>query len=170
MAINYAVEPMWYRWSILPQAAFGNAGSGPNTYGGIFDQHRSFANELVGAEPETPVFYANHDQPFRMRVTNPYGTSRGTTFSLHGHVWQRDPYVCAGSKDGLAGRCATTDVGSEAIGLNPIGFAQPAQESITPATHFDIIPTQTGDPGDYLFRDVASFGSASGLWGIVRIE
>jgi len=24
--------------------------------------------------------------------------------------------------------------------------------------------------GDYLFRDVGSFGNASGLWGILRID
>ena len=25
-------------------------------------------------------------------------------------------------------------------------------------------------PGDYLFRDVASFGNTNGIWGIVRVE
>ncbi len=170
MAINYGVEPMWFRHGILPNAPFGNAGAGPGTYGGIVNQFESFSNGLVGADPETPVLLANAGEPFRMRVTNPYGTSRGTTFALHGHVWQRDPYVCAGSKDGLAGRCATGAVGSEAIGVNPLGFAQGGQESITPATHFDIVPTRTGDAGDYLFRDVASFGSTSGLWGILRVQ
>jgi hypothetical protein len=25
-------------------------------------------------------------------------------------------------------------------------------------------------PGDYLYRDVASFGNLNGLWGVVRVE
>jgi len=36
------------------------------------------------------------------------------------------------------------------------------------------ILTQAGGPfsvtGDYLYRDLASFGNANGLWGIVRVE
>jgi hypothetical protein len=115
------------------------------------------------------VFTVAPGTPFRMRAANPYGTSRGTTFQLHGHVWQRDPYVCPGTQDSILGRCATSDVGSQAIGDNRQAFYQGGQESITPATHFDIVPTQTGSAGDYLFRDGGSFGNASGLWGIVRV-
>ena len=61
---------------------------------------------------------ANAGEEMRMRLGVPTGTSRGTTFQLHGHVWQRDPYVCPGSKDGLDGRCATTQVGSQMIRNN----------------------------------------------------
>jgi hypothetical protein len=95
---------------------------------------------------------------------------RASSYLLNGHVWPRDPYVCAGSKDGITGRCATDEVGSTAIGDNVQAFYQGGQESITPATHFDIVPTRTGLPGDYLYRDSASFGNASGLWGILRVE
>jgi hypothetical protein len=169
MAINYGIEPLWFRLGILPNAAFGNAGSGPGTFGGV-QQFDVFSNARVRGDPATPVFLADNTQPFRMRLTNPYGTSRGTTFQLNGHVWPRDPYVCPGdTRNGLAGACDTGGVGSRAIGDNPQAFYQGAQESITPATHFDIVPTQTGVDGDYLFRDSASFGSASGLWGIVRV-
>jgi len=126
------------------------------------------------------VFTVDAGTPFRMRVTNPYGTSRGTTFQLHGHVWQRDPYICPGTKDGILGRCATDVVGSQMIGDNKQAFFQGGQESITPATHFDIVVPFAGGKGndattknvkgDFLFRDGASFGNASGLWGIVRVE
>jgi hypothetical protein len=113
-------------------------------------------------------------------VSVPHGTNRGSTFALHGHVWQRDPYVCTNSpgdptsglkiKDGLAGRCATSEVGSTTIGDNPLAFYQSGQDSVWAAGHFDIVPTQTGVPGDYLFHDAGSIGNASGLWGIVRVQ
>jgi hypothetical protein len=169
MAINYGIEPLWFRLGILPNAPFGNAGSGASTYGGM-EQFDVYSNTKVGGDPATPVFLADNTKPFRMRLTNPYGTSRGTTFQLNGHVWQRDPYVCPGeSRNGLTGACETGGIGSRAIGDNRQAFYQSAQESITPATHFDIVPTQTGVDGDYLFHDAASFGKASGLWGIVRV-
>ncbi|OFX14781.1 MAG: hypothetical protein A2V59_09795 [Armatimonadetes bacterium RBG_19FT_COMBO_69_19] len=185
MAINYGIEPLWFRAGILPQSAFGNTG-----YGGVNPQFDLFSNTrlrpsgspIVGAigEPATPVFTVGAGMPFRMRVANPYGTSRGTTFQLHGHVWQRDPYICQGIKDSILGRCATTVVGSQMIGDNKQAFYQGGQESITPATHFDIVVPLAGGKaneggsssvtGDFLFRDGASFGSASGLWGILRVE
>ncbi len=165
MAVNYGVEPLWFRAGILPQSDFGPLG-----FGGL-QQFDLFSNAPGGVpigDPATPVF-STQNRPFRIRVTNPFGTSRGTTFQLHGHLWPRDPYVCPGTKDGIAGRCATNVVGSQMIGNNRQSFFQGGQESITPATHFDIVPTQPGSPGDYLFRDTASFGSASGVWGIIRV-
>ena len=65
-------------------------------------------------------------------------------------------------------------VGSRKIGNNPIGFAQGGQESLTTTNHFTFrLPSAGGGnavQGDYLFRDKASFGNASGLWGILRVE
>jgi len=192
MAINYGVEPLWFRAGIAPESHFG----GPDSYGSI-EQYNLYTNARVGDDPQTPVFRASAGKPFRMRVTNPYGTSRGTTFQLHGHVWQRDPYLCPGEAmynmqgfgyaDGegnhLAGACLSDDgiegnnIGdtpSRAIGNNPLGFYQGGQESITPSTHFDIVLPKAGgeqgNAGDYLFRDSGSFGNASGLWGILRVE
>lgn len=76
-----------------------------------------------------------------MRVLLPTGVGRGSVFDLHGHPWQRDPYVCPGSaKDGLTGKCTSTEVASRAIGLNPVGFYLGGQESILPNDHFDIVP------------------------------
>jgi hypothetical protein len=175
MAINYGIEPLWFRAGILPQSDFG-----PGGYGGINPQFDLFSNAPGGVavgDAATPVFLADANMPFRVRVTNPYATSRGTTFQLHGHLWPRDPYICVDpatglpkTKDGIVGRCATTEVGSTGIGINLQAFYQGGQESITPATHFDIVPTLTGLPGDYLFRDSASFGAASGTWGILRVQ
>ena len=107
-------------------------------------------------------------------MTNPSGTTRGSTLQMHGHLWQRDPYICPGeARNGLAGACRMTTVGSRAIGVNPQGFYEGGRESWTPATHFDIVMPSAGGgngvKGDYLFRDSASFGNASGIWGIMRV-
>ena len=196
MALNYGIEPMWFRFGILPQASFGNV-SDPDcsvatptsgqAYGDQCNAHQAFSNFLVGGDPVTPVFFANAGQPARIRITNPHGTTRGSTFALHGHEWQRDPYVCPGeAQDGLAGKCNTPAsgsiidpvtgdplVGSQAIGTNPIGFTLGGQESWNAPTSFDIVLDSAGGgnarTGDYLFRDQASFGSASGVWGILRV-
>ncbi|MDH5324427.1 MAG: hypothetical protein OEZ68_04060 [Gammaproteobacteria bacterium] len=172
MSMNYGIEPLWFRFGILPNVDFGNA-TALGTFGAQ-TQFDVFSNAKVGGDPVTPVFVANAGQPTRIRVTNAYGTSRGSTFYLHGHVWQRDPYVCAGTKDNIPGRCSTTEVGSTAIGDNKQAFYQGAQESIAPGTHFDVVLPSAGGanakPGDYKFGDFAAPGNASGLWGILRVK
>jgi hypothetical protein len=188
MALNYGIEPLWFRFGLVPQAPFGNAGTPPGAYGSVPNAHQAYSNVLTGGQdPVTPVFFANRNQEARIRITNPYGTSRGSTFGLHGHVWQRDPYVCPDNQYGLTGKCNapatgsfidpatnTPLVGSRSIGNNPIGFAQGGQESWTPSSHFDIVLPSAGGgngvAGDYLFRDKASFGNASGVWGILRVQ
>lgn len=117
-----------------------------------------------------------------MRVSMGAGTNRGSTFALHGHLWQRDPYITECNTNGFPtgyydteGGCATSGpgVGSKSIGYNPLGFYQGAQESIWPATSWDIVLPSAGGkgqvPGDYMFRDFGASGSASGLWGILRV-
>jgi hypothetical protein len=193
MALNYGIEPMWFRFGILPQSQFGNAGT-PNSYGSIPNAHEAFSNLLVTGgvapicdannvctgDPSTPVFQANAGQPARIHITNPHGTTRGSTFALHGHAWQRAPYVCPGeSRDGLTGNCnmgtdAAVNVGSKALGNNLTSFYQGGQESWNAPSHFDIVLPSAGGgnnvQGDYLFRDKASFGNASGIWGIMRVN
>jgi hypothetical protein len=176
MALNYGTEPVWFRFGIAPQAPFGGEGCGPGCYGGIPNAHAAFSNSIAGnADPVTPVFKAKAGDEVRVHAAVPHGTSRGTTLAFHGHVWQRDPYVCPGeARNGLTGACNMNTVGSRSIGDNPMGFAQGAQESITPYSHFTFRFPKAGGAngvkGDYLFRDVGSFGSASGLWGILRVE
>ena len=186
MALNYGIEPMWFRFGIAPSAPFGGAGCGPGCYGGVPNQGDAYANSLVGGDPATPVFKATAGKEARMHVAVPHSTSRGTTMAIHGHVWQRDPYVCSDNEHNMAGRCETAAnggllgasgnpmVGSQRIGNNPMGFAQGGQESLTAYTHFDfVLPSAGGGnavAGDYLFRDQGSFGNASGLWGILRVE
>ena len=172
MSINYGSEPLWFRFGLAPDSPFGRAnGAG---FGSVPNAHQAYSNVLAGGQdPVTPVFTAKAGEEARLRVLMASGSGRGTTFNLHGHNWQRDPYVCPGSSYlGLEGKCYPDEVGSRAIGDNPTGMELGGQESVTPTAHYDLRVKAGGNfgvTGDYLFRDQASFGNLSGLWGILRV-
>ena len=174
MAINYGIEPLWFRLGLLPQSHFGNAGA-PSSFGGT-QQYDVYSNTKVGGDPVTPVFTATAGQEVRMRLGVPHATNRGTVFALHGHTWQRDPYL-AEKTDAwgfpLPYSVGGSGVGSTRIGQNPLAFYQGGQESLYPSAHYDIVLPKAGGtnarPGDYLYRDVASANVSSGLWGILRV-
>jgi len=138
--------------------------------------HQAFSNILTGGQdPVTPVFIANAGKEARVNWVAPYGTSRGTTSNIHGHVFGRQPYLCPGSaRLGLAGACNLNEVASRAIGTNPFDMYVGGIESQTPSTHFvHRLPSAGGNnavPGDYLVRDQGGFGATSGLWGILRVQ
>ncbi|MDH3280886.1 MAG: hypothetical protein OEQ18_07130, partial [Gammaproteobacteria bacterium] len=139
--------------------------------------------------PETGVFTVAAGTPFRQHVLMPFSPGRGSTYDLHGHVFQRDPYVCAGDGDvqvpgaplrgkcdmgnGVAGVNGDGQVGSQRLGDNPNGFELGGIESWFAGQHFEIvIPSAGGSSavaGDYLYRDHMGLGNAQGLWGIVRV-
>ena len=190
MALNYGIEPLWFRFQKQPNAPFGHAlGAG---FGDILNPDLAYSNSLAGGDPATPVLTANKGEEVRLHVAVPQSTSRGSTFQVHGHSWQRDPYVCPGElRNSLDGACnmttmtpfgVMTSVGSKAIGTNPFGFAQGAQESLTPYAHFTFrypvaggnfsssLSCSSGAPCDFLFRDQAGFGNVAGLWGILRLK
>ena len=160
MAVNYGTEPAWFRFGLRADAPFQNT---PGGLGAVPNAHELYSNNLagVGGDPVTPVFTAKAGQEARMRVLEPTGVGRGTTFNLHGHVWARDPYLA-------------DVVPSQRIGENPEAMYLGGQESVTPNAHFDVVLPKAGGvagvPGDYLFRDQASFGNTNGLWGILRVE
>jgi len=189
MNINYGNEAMWFRFGKNPTRVAGNAdcngdggGADGPCLGGLNNASDAFSNTLIGGDPETPVFTATAGQPFRMHVLMPFAAGRGSTYDLHGHVWQRDPYVCEGDSDhGLPGKCDTGDglptsgsVASQSLGDNPIGFHLGAIESWFGTQHYEIVIDSAGGSngivGDYLFRDHMGLGNAGGLWGILRVS
>ncbi|WP_240635978.1 hypothetical protein [Caldimonas tepidiphila] len=188
MAFNYGIEPLWFRFGLAPNADFGGAGCGPGCFGGVANAHQAYSNVLTGgADPVTPVLRAQAGDEVRLHVAAPHSASRGSTFSVQGHLWQRDPYVCPDQQlHGLLGVCPVAAnaglfdaagnplVGSRAIGQNPLGFVLGGQDSLTGASHFTFrLPSAGGRnkvAGDYLFRDKGSIGNASGLWGILRVD
>ena len=172
MAINYGSEPLWFRFRLRPNADFGNTAGG---LGAVPNAHEAYSNSLVGGDPVTPVLTATAGQQTRLRLLEPHGAFRGSVFKLHGHGWQRDPYVCPGSADlGLAGKCVQTELPSKAIGVNPIGLYIGGQENLHPYSHFEVfLPSAGGSgavPGDYLFRDYQSTANLCGQWGLLRVQ
>jgi hypothetical protein len=203
---NYGMEPSWFRFKLPPDVPFGNAGA-PNSFGSLPNAHAMYANELVAAEPnaipaipgvaaagdpQTPVFRAPADvlnvnpvNDTRMYVLNGASADRDGVFILHGHVWDREPYVCTGTDvdgtlttDGsiaLPGRCSpTADVPSAAFGKNPQGKAMGGQEGMGHAfSHWPVHVDAGGSnavKGDYLFRDYTPSGNRNGQFGILRVE
>jgi hypothetical protein len=155
MGVNYRSEPMWFRLGFDPGAPF--------TQTRNVDMTNAVSNSQVGGDPATPVFTAKVATPVRFRLAEPTpGRARNGVFSLHGHVWQREPYV-AGA------------VPSQSIGNNPTSEYRGVQEGLGTGNHFDIV-LQNGAggafkiPGDYLFRDQASFPLDGGRWGLMRVQ
>jgi hypothetical protein len=191
MAINYGNEAMWLRYGKNPTVVAGNAkcnGMDPGScLGGIAsgEAEKAFSNTLVGGEdPQTAVFTVAAGDEYRMHVLMPVGPGRGSTFDLHGHTFQRDPYICKGEggmDHNLPGKCDTGDglpgsgvLGSQNLGDNPIGMWLGGIESWFPGQHYDIFIPKAGGankiPGDYLFRDHMGLGNTGGLWGILRVD
>jgi hypothetical protein len=192
-AANYRAEPTFFRFGIPPLSAAGGAGcaapitapfAGPATqktcFGAVVNAGDLFSNSLTGgADPQTPVFTVGAKSPFRIHLTSPNSSNRGTTFTLHGHVWPRDPYLAqrrdaAGFPLPADGTKLTGGVGSVDIGDNPMQFYLGAQESVIGSAHFSFVLPSAGGvdgvTGDYLFRDTAAAGMGGGAWGIVRVQ
>jgi hypothetical protein len=166
------------------------------SFGAIPNQQAFYSNKLVenepnaieeitgvsaAGDPQTPVFRAPvagaTAGATRMHVLNGASADRDSTFILHGHLWQRDPYVCPGEDrlgPGLPGLCALDSVGSLALGNNPIGKYMGGEEGMGHVYgHWPILFDAGGTgnvTGDYLFRDYTPSGNRNGMFGILRVE
>ena len=170
-----------------PQAFYANAlvtdGNHPNYIPNITVDGREVAK---AGDPQTPVFrtLANRTTQAafdtRMHVLNGASADRDSTYILHGHLWQRDPFVCPGENDlGLAGKCAVdgpnlpATVDSTALGLNPIGKWMGGEEGMGHVYgHWPILFNAGGTDavnGDFLYRDYAPNGNRNGMFGILRV-
>lgn len=148
--LNYRTEPLWARMGFAPDTLLEVTRT--------FDFTNVLSNAQVGGDPVTPVFTASPGTPVRFRVLQPGGHQRNHVFQVHGHVWQEEPY---------------TD-GSTKIGNNPYSEWKGSQAGHGPTNHFDAVLQngaggRFGIPGDYLYRDQASFQFDGGLWGIFRV-
>jgi hypothetical protein len=108
------------------------------------------ANVLSGADPATPVFQANVGDRVVFRLAQPAGRARAHTFVLHGHNWLNEPQ---NEFSQVLGQQTVHTVGTtwNLWLLEGAGGAD-------------------GVPGDYLFREAASYQFSQGLWGIFRVQ
>ena len=145
-AFNYRSEPMWFRAGVPVNLELGLMRTVTNMHeaysntccspGGVigtdsFGQTVIATGSVIDDDPVTPIFTAVAGTPVRMRVADPGGNMRNRVFSLHGHLWQRQPY--------LAGA-----VPSQTIGDNPLAFYRGAQEGIASGVALRHRPRERG--------------------------
>jgi hypothetical protein len=149
-AVNYRAEPIWKRMNYAPET--------PLEVTRTFDFTNALSNTQVGGDPETPVFESKPGMPTRFRLLQPGGHSRNNVFTLHGHVWDEEPYLNDSTMLGARDE-------SELFG---------AMMGVGPSAHFNLLMRNGAGgafsvPGDYLFRTFNSFQFDGGMWGIFRV-
>ncbi|HKP14149.1 MAG TPA: hypothetical protein VJZ91_18655, partial [Blastocatellia bacterium] len=152
--LNYRSEPLYYRYKTPLDS--------PNDFLANTDSKsplgvaRALSNTLVAADPQTPVFVASKNMPVRFRMIHPAGISE-QVYTLHGHVWQEEPYVN----------------GSREIGNNPMSQWQGSRDAFGPNISFDAVIEKAGGAagvtGDYLYRTFVGNLLQSGIWGVFRV-
>jgi hypothetical protein len=140
-AINYRTEPQSFRY----------AGNGTNDFSCML------SNQLVNGDPQTPIFTAETGDKVRFRMTHPFGTGTSQVFTLHGHVWQRNPYF----KD------------STEIGSNSLSQWLGSRDNHGSTDHFELVVDKAGgeggQAGDYLYSVYLPGQAKLGAWGVFRV-
>jgi hypothetical protein len=84
-AVNYRTEPWAFRYpGTTPPADYSCM---------LSDQLLGLPLVLPDSDPQTPIFKADPGDKVRFRMTHPFGTGTSQVFTVHGHVWQRNPYA-----------------------------------------------------------------------------
>ena len=149
VGINYKTAPFPYRYFTNNQV---NDGSSLSP-----DIHAGTANNLVFADPATPIFAAGSGTPIRIRLIKPGGPGDPETFILDGHIWQEEPY-----KDS-----------STVLGYNPNSQWLGSRPQLAALNNFDLlIPSAGGElgiTGDYKYFPYFTAPFEGGAWGLVRV-
>lgn len=160
-AINFGTEPLWFRFGF---GAGADWGPGDNTEPGlasISNAFRAYANVQGGnADPVTPVYRARPGEEARFRVTKPTGYARNTTLAILGHNWNEEPFI-------------SVNMPSDVMANTALQVFKSTLDNIVTGNSWNVMTEAGGPrqaPGDYLYRDVGSFGHLNGLWGIFRVE
>ncbi len=148
--LNYKSEP-------LADRVFTNAHETPTINFNSVNVSDILSNNVILAAPETPTFAAVKGTPVRFRVMYAGGVGDGTTFDLHGHVWQEEPYTNNSTKLGF-------NVESQWLG---------ARGQLGALNSFDLLINSAGgrfgEPGQYLYRDYRNQTFQDGIWGIFEV-
>lgn len=145
-AVNYSSEPWSFRYQ--------------NNITGDFSCMLS--NQLAGpggqvGDPKTPILTAQIGDRVRFRMTHPFGTGTSQVFSLHGHVWQRNPYINNGTQ----------------LGQNILSQWIGSRDNHGSSDHFDVMIDKAGgefgQAGDYLYSVFVPTQARDGAWGLFRV-
>jgi hypothetical protein len=148
---NYRSEPLWFRMGHVPQT--------PPRLTRELIWTNVLSNQKIGnQDPETPIFSASRGAATRFRLLDPGGHSRNNVFTLHGHIWEEEPWNSTGT----------------AQAANPISEWKGAQFGIGATFHDNfLLKNGAGGKGlvvgDYLYRTFQSVQFDNGLWGIFRV-
>jgi hypothetical protein len=108
-------------------------------------------------DPQTPILTAALGDQARFRMTHPFGTGTSQVFTVHGHVWQRNPYAN----------------NSTQMGTNSLSQWIGSRDNHGSTDHFDIIVDKAGgeggQAGDYLYTVFVPIQARNGAWGIFRV-
>ncbi|MDP9192511.1 MAG: copper oxidase [Acidobacteriota bacterium] len=174
---NYRSEPPWLRfgkmldgplgsnkpadWTNLTQTDVNHIAALPMT---AVNGTATTANQLVRAEPETPIFRAPARMPARFRLVMPGGDGDNQiTWELTGHLWQEEPYTHNSTK----------------IGYNPKSNTNGSLTGYGVTSAFEVVLDDTpgttpsggrfGVPGDYMYRAWTANMFQGGAWGVFRV-
>jgi hypothetical protein len=174
---NYRSEPAWLRfgqrldgalganapadWTRLTATDLQNIAQLPMS---TVDELPTTANQLVGADPQTPIFRAPAHMPVRFRLLMPGGVGDNQmTWELTGHLWQEAPYTG----------------GSTRQGHNPLSASGGTITGFGPTSAYNVLLDDTpgstpaggrfGVAGDYLYRAWTANIFQAGAWGIFRV-
>jgi manganese oxidase len=169
-AVNYRTEPKENGLKPPDQIGF--------RYGcGYTDFSCMLSNQLVQTQlngntcttvgqvndPQTPILTAEVGDAVRFRMTHPFGTGTSQVFTVHGHVWQRNPY----QTKLIAG------IPSQVIGDNSLSQWIGSRDNHGATDHFELIVDkaggEAGQAGDYLYTVFLPNQATLGAWGIFRV-
>lgn len=156
-AVNYRTEPTFYRYGNPNASSPVFAANGDNDCAQSNALVQTSGQNLLQADPQTPVFTARVGTPFRFRMMHPPGTGTSQVFTLNGHVWQRNPYMNFSTQIGNNNQ-------SQWIG---------SRDNHGATDHFDLVGGlaggKNGVAGDYLYTVFLPGQSQLGAWGIFRV-
>jgi hypothetical protein len=143
-AVNYRTEPWKWRYT-------GNVTQ---------DFSCMLSNQLIltgQQDPKTPILTAAIGDKVRFRMMHPFGTGTSQVFTVHGHVWQRNPY----QND------------SREIGDNNLSQWLGSRDNHGSTDHFELVIDKAGgergQAGDYLYTVFVPNQARLGAWGIFRV-
>lgn len=143
-AVNYGTEPQAFRF----------ANNATNDFSCMA------SNSLIQTtpkDPKTPILTAQIGEKVRFRMAHPFGTGASQVITLHGHVWQRNPY--------------TND--STQIGDNKLSQWLGSRDNHGSGDHYDFVIDKAGGAGgkagDYLYIGFVPLQARQGAWGLFRV-